>query len=381
MDWTPAPPKMSLPLKVYHHSHSMPETPRTRSRQQPVETDTEMSNDAILDTDEADDEGMNFQDMIQNEVVAAVIKPVRLSSRGRTPLVDILLEDPTLESMAFNEDEWVKSDAIVVPDIIESDHQESARTSFDISVIPGVIQEENIVEQDVTAPTANISINIVNSVVVTSDNKMQQTLSSPLDIDQPVQVDESKRVDVPKNPRQFLSDNEASAKKSAPIVVKHNRSHSQPPTQKKKKKVLVSAPVTIVKKKQKKSRVVSASSESSDPVDEMVSGIGESNLSINMVPLRSRSVSVSQDGHTPVSFYKKRRMSQTNQSVATLLSSEFSLSNGTGGNSMLTSTSSFMRSVASSYMSISGKKEAENDKAKKDVEKTLYSEPVGPNCK
>ena len=33
LGWTPAPPKMSLPLKLYLHAHSLPSTPRAQSRQ------------------------------------------------------------------------------------------------------------------------------------------------------------------------------------------------------------------------------------------------------------------------------------------------------------------------------------------------------------
>ncbi|KAJ3259016.1 cytochrome c oxidase subunit 1 [Chytriomyces hyalinus] len=353
LGWSPAPPKMSLPLKLYQHAHSVPETPRLAGK---VSLHPEMRSIDQKNQIDEDDEDLNlsFSDMVNTQPIQALTKPLRIPSRGKTPLMDIPVEDPA-ESMAFGEGDWVQPTSII------------AENPFALS-LPPVIQEESGM-----MPVVSEEHEEEKAAVLDSTHIEEPELPAKVP-DTAQHSEEHRKTDAIKKPRLYASDSESTIKRPLPPPpVKRLRSQSQPV---KKKLVIVSAPPIIFKKKaSKKSRIASTSSSDGEDLEPAVMGIDGSTMSLNSVSqprqLSTMSQSLSQD---PVAFYKKRRMSQTNQSVATLLSSEMSLSSGYGA-SMRESTSSFMQSMASSYISISPGKQAE----KKREEKALYNEPVGPN--
>ncbi|ORY43266.1 hypothetical protein BCR33DRAFT_738575 [Rhizoclosmatium globosum] len=382
LSWSPAPPKMSLPLKVYQHQHSVPETPRTLSRQSKrlVETPIDLvrGRPTVVKEEEekatVPDEELNYSDMLATEDVPSVTKPIRL--RSKTPLVGVPIEESTLESMLVNEEEWVKTDSVVIPEVTMEPSDESnleVPLSFPEklgspgnAIITDVIEEEETVEPAEAGVIANqqevISASVVQPAAVP---EVEALPTKPENTSAKTEEGPNSEPPLPKKIRHSLSDTEASTKKGESTTVGRKRVQSHQPVTKLRKKVPVLPP--LPKKKAKKvSRIVSTSSSgSAESTTQPLADMG-STMSLQGKNY-SRASSAGFTSEDPIAFYKKRRMSQTNQSVATILSY----------NSLDRTESSYdmsLRSMNASTFSIAGKRDTPHHK-----EKTLYTEPVGPD--
>ncbi|KAJ3009221.1 UNVERIFIED_CONTAM: cytochrome c oxidase subunit 1, partial [Siphonaria sp. JEL0065] len=394
LSWSPAPPKLSLPLKVYQHLHSLPETPRSVSRQSKGISDRysaipgaqsnhpssyyDQINEDADDEDESD-RFLSYSEMMDSDptqTLGSRMKPIRM--RAKTPLTDIPYEEPTLETMLINEEEWIQTDSVIIPNTDPNNLGAGDLALSDLGfVVPEAIAEEEreavVLEKEDEDELSKLATSVESPPQTVSDTPME----SKADIQQVSNKHEPNAAAQPHPKvkiRQHSSDTEATKKVENPSTKK--RSLSQQPPQKISRKRLAPLPPLPKKKAKKVSRVASTSSISSAGSTMQLNGM-ESTQSLQIQTFGSSATigmshAASED---PMAFYKKRRLSQSNQSVSTTLSYN---SIDRSDSYIDASTSSFMRSIANSTFSIAGKKDVSNH-PKQAKEKSFYTEAVGPN--
>ncbi|KAJ3123091.1 cytochrome c oxidase subunit 1 [Physocladia obscura] len=359
LHWSPAPPKMSLPLKVYQHLHSVPQTPRSFSRQ------SQKSRKQI--DDKSKDKEFSFQDMHINEKLNPLTQPIQISKVLKAES----LSEQTLETMLVNESEWVQTSSVILPasdffDATEPTYNFDNMASRFYSPSHSVIAEE---PQDISAEAAETSfieaeessspveVPVAQPEIQSFAEEPKVSTSTLLRSNSSFKTSRAQHGStLPKKPRLYSSDTETQAKTTANIQLpQKKRSQSQPPRPKKK--------MLPLKKKSEKFRMASTSSSTYS-----INGIGaaetitSSSMSISVRESQA-SLAPSDLSQDPAAFYKKRRQSRAQMSSAgSQQPSSYDLS-----------SSSFQMSSSSSFQSGVAVERREDKK------RALYEEPKGPD--
>ncbi|KAJ3354247.1 cytochrome c oxidase subunit 1 [Entophlyctis luteolus] len=384
LSWSPAPPKLSLPMKLYKHFHSLPGTPRAFSRQG-VKTGTASfrsrsptQNLETIQQYDNDDIEISFQDVAERQAQSPKKSQKRVSRPRNTPIADI--HASSLDD-SLNEKAWVKTSSVRLfeaDENMETDfvHTESDVGTFEDTLAIAILEEsqECLSIFDASEAVLPDPAVVPSDVAEPSDEvcpKSSQDVTDPK-IEAPEAIGEGKEKEATveetseKQP-QLSPEDEANNKQVAEVEASVPAKKSIVAT---KRRTLVShshkkvqgTPIAASNNVKNKSKKPHTRNDANLPD---ISARPESGESVSRP-----SVALSED---PAAFYKRRRLSRM-QSAGTMLSSASSVQHG----SFEMSSSSFKISMDSSNSSMNPKKN-ESDKNTKSEKKPAFEESKGPD--